>query len=576
MRSLLILALTSVGVASAQFSGLSSSADGSSVYFSSPLRLRGTTQSFNSKIFVLDAAGPRLSQARDPGPQVLHTATEFYNLVEPQVADDGSVLAFTGTRPCYFGSGCVTAQTAQGTIVDNSGHEILRALGYVNISPSGQWAVFSGRNTFGSSLSPTELIDLSTNTQIDVPYHFFGPTLRRVADDGTVAFFNQGTIVLWRSDSQQTITDTSIPFQTPYPEPALMISNDGQRVIYQNGNALVLYDRTQAAGINLASDVTVSATISDDTRTIAWISGPDSQISVASTEGTNIPAIAEGAAEIVLSGDGSRLFAVTKTGRLLEIELPLGTTAELIPRTPSITTSTNVSPAMSISGGVAAGSITAVTGTGFSDLTLSATPPISSGLGDVRILISGTDVPVEAISPSLVWFQVPWELVPQDYTLEFLSGSSPFETGPGTITIESTAPRFFGTAYGDGSLIVTAVHGDWSGVVGSPNFAYSGELIYLYMTGLGPVTPLVPTGAATPDTPLHNVNGSLRCQFEDGLTHDANIYFAGLAPGMLGIYQVALQVPYGLRAIGGVFGISCSFGLNQPAADGLIYVSPNN
>src|SRR5579862_1103441 len=200
MRSLLVLALTSAGVASAQFNGLTTTADGSAIYFSSQLRLRGTTQSFNSKIFFLDSAGPRLSQARGPGPPILHTTTEFYNLLEPEVAADGSVLAFTGTRPCYFGSGCLIVQTAQGTLVDGSGQEILRALGYVNISPGGQWAVFSGRNTFGSSLSLTELIDLRTSKHVDVPYAFYGPTRRRVADDGTVAFFNQGGIVLWRSD----------------------------------------------------------------------------------------------------------------------------------------------------------------------------------------------------------------------------------------------------------------------------------------------------------------------------------------------------------------------------------------
>src|ERR1700732_5333447 len=113
MRSLFILALASACIASAQFSGLSATADGSSLYFSSTLRLRGTTESFNSKIFELDAGGPRLSQARDPGQSIFYTTTEFYNLIAPDVSDDGSILAFTGIRPCYGGSGCVATQTAE-------------------------------------------------------------------------------------------------------------------------------------------------------------------------------------------------------------------------------------------------------------------------------------------------------------------------------------------------------------------------------------------------------------------------------------------------------------------------------
>src|SRR5579862_4399598 len=141
MRSLFILAFTGACIASAQFSGLSATADGSRVYFSSTLRLRGTTESFNDKIFELDSGGPSLFQARDPGPQVFNTPTEFYNLVAPQVADDGSVLAFTGTGPCRgTGTYCLTAQIAQGTVVDSTGQEILRVFGYVNISPSGRWA----------------------------------------------------------------------------------------------------------------------------------------------------------------------------------------------------------------------------------------------------------------------------------------------------------------------------------------------------------------------------------------------------------------------------------------------------
>src|SRR5580700_11390115 len=111
MRSLFILALTGACIASAQFSGLSATADGSRVYFSSTLRLRGTTESFNSKIFGLDSGGPSLTQARDPGQRVFYTTAEFYELIAPDVSDDGAILAFTGIRPCNGGSGCLATQT---------------------------------------------------------------------------------------------------------------------------------------------------------------------------------------------------------------------------------------------------------------------------------------------------------------------------------------------------------------------------------------------------------------------------------------------------------------------------------
>jgi uncharacterized protein (TIGR03437 family) len=561
MRSLLFLTLTSASVASAQFSGLSATADGSSLYFSSTLRLRGTTESFYGKIFALDADGPRLAQARDPGPRVFNTPPQFYNLVAPQVADDGSVLAFTGTGPCV-GSGlyCLTAQTAEGTIVDSTGQEILHALGYVNISPNGRWAVFSGRNTFAApSLSGSDLVDLSTGMQVHVPHSYYGPTRRRIANDGAIAFFDSGSIVLWRSDGQQTISDPRITTRTPYPEPTVMISNDGARVVYQNVNSLVLYDRTLARGILLTNSTPTSVTISDDAHIIAWISGD--QIGITSLIGVQVPTISEGVAEVALSGDGQTLFASTKNGRILRIELPSGASTELIARTPWITNPPDnypFTPLTGISGSVAAGSPAIISGTGLSDLTLSAAPPIVGGLGDVHILIGGMDVPLEAISPSLVWFQVPWELAPQDYPLQYLSGSSPFETDPTTITVQSAAPQFFRNAYGD----VVAVHGDWSGLV---VYAHQGELIHVYVTGLGPVNSPVPTGAATPDAPLSYIAESLTCKFFGQTAsdaHDATVEFAGLAPDMVGIYQVDLRVPDGLLRPVPVytFEISCGFG----------------
>jgi uncharacterized protein (TIGR03437 family) len=531
--------------------------------------LRGTTESFYSKIFALDADGLRLVQARDPGPRGFNAPTEFYNLIVPQATDDGSILAVTGTRDSYGGTYSVAVQRAEGTIVDRSGQEILRALGYVNISPNGRWAVFSGRNTmFAQSLSGSELVDLSTGLQVHVPYSYYGPTRRRVADDGTIAFFDSGSIVLWRGDSQQTIKDPSIIPQT-YPEPTLMISNDGTRVVYQNTKSLVLYDRTLARSILLTNSTPTSVTISDDAHIIAWISGD--QIGITSLIGVQVPTISEGVAEVALSGDGQTLFASTKNGRVLRIELPSGTTTELIPRTPWITNPADnypFTPLMGISGGVAAGSPAIISGTGLSDLTLSATQPVTGDLGDVHILIGGMDVPVEAISPSLVWFQVPWELAPQDYPLQYLSGSSPFETGPTTITVKSMAPQFIRNAYGD----IMAVHGDWSGLVVWPNFAHQGELIHVYMTGLGPVNPPVPTGVATPDAPLSYVAGPLTCRFFDRfyLPHDSTVDFAGLAPEMVGIYQVSLRVPDGLLGLGPVpaytFGIGCGFGLGLTAS----------
>jgi uncharacterized protein (TIGR03437 family) len=109
--------------------------------------------------------------------------------------------------------------------------------------------------------------------------------------------------------------------------------------------------------------------------------------------------------------------------------------------------------------------------------------------------------------------------------------------------------HFFGTldtSQGN-DLNITAAHGDWSGLVTGANPARAGEIIHVYLNGLGPVSPAVPTGTAGPAKAPSRVIETLVCQFWNGTPLDAMVYFAGLAPGMVGVYQVSLQVPNGLH-----------------------------
>jgi hypothetical protein len=160
-------------------------------------RLRGFTQSFHSKILQLDTNGPALLEQRDLGPPEIYATEEFYKLIAPQVAKQRSAIAFTGSRPCGGGSGCVSGQTAQGTVTESAGHEILRAFGSSNTSPVDNTRCFS-RNTLFGIVSPAELVDFNSGTHVEVLYLFYARRGRRIADDGTVAIFHPGSILLWR------------------------------------------------------------------------------------------------------------------------------------------------------------------------------------------------------------------------------------------------------------------------------------------------------------------------------------------------------------------------------------------
>ena len=70
-----------------------------------------------------------------------------------------------------------------------------------------------------------------------------------------------------------------------------------------------------------------------------------------------------------------------------------------------------------------------------------------------------------------------------------------------------------------------AYHQDWSGPV-------TMDIVYLYATGLGPVQPAAQTGV-----PAGAAMGTLP------LSCNAPLMYAGLAPGLIGYYQLNVRMP---------------------------------
>ncbi|SPE41423.1 conserved exported hypothetical protein [Candidatus Sulfopaludibacter sp. SbA3] len=542
MIRLLLFSLAVVSPAVGQFAGLGSTADGTTLYFSTPLRLRGTDSPFYHKVLRYDT---QLSEflSRDPGLPIGWTTSNFSELMTAQPSRDGSVVAISASRGCYGGSGCLSVQTNQGTIVDRSGRPIFADYGYVSMSPNARWALFYARNSFGSLITGSEVVDLTTGKATTLPYGFMQRARRQVANDGTVAVVVGSALHLWRADGDQVMPAASPSPANYSTDPQVLLSADGRRVVYQTANGLALYDVSAAAETPLATAPTLWASISDDASVIAFVSSADSQVWLASPlrQLTKEP---DGIIEVILSGDGRVAYAATSGGRLLRIDVATGGVTELIPTSPWITNS--ISP-------VAPGSLYQFIGHNLSP-------------ADVRIRIGGMDAPIESLSADQVWFQVPWEVPLQDSApMQYISGNSPLESPPGTVAVQAVAPGSFTS---DSTLI--AAHQDFSGPITTQSPAAAGEAIAIYLNGLGAVSPAVATGAISPASPPALVTGPLRCQFWDGGPNDATIFFAGLAPGMVGVYQVSVQVPSGLRVT--PVGVTCDFGLGTPAVTGLLPV----
>jgi hypothetical protein len=86
-----------------------------------------------------------------------------------------------------------------------------------------------------------------------------------------------------------------------------------------------------------------------------------------------------------------------------------------------------------------------------------------------------------------------------------------------------------------------AAHEDWSALVDANRPARQAEIVHIYATRLGPVTPPVPAGTAAPASPLSVLATPLSCRDRSGGVLD--VLYAGLAPGTIGYYLISVRLP---------------------------------
>jgi len=102
-----------------------------------------------------------------------------------------------------------------------------------------------------------------------------------------------------------------------------------------------------------------------------------------------------------------------------------------------------------------------------------------------------------------------------------------------------TSPGIW-TAGADGISIARVQKLPEFSLVSPSNPIHPGDILAIYCTGLGSVTPPVPDGAAAPSSPLSTVDSLVFVNI-DG--QNASRLFVGLAPGFANLYQINVTVP---------------------------------
>lgn len=544
-RLLLLLIVIAVPVA-AQIAGLATTDDGGVLYFASPLRLRGTEQFPHEKIFRLQDEEFELF-AQVEREQITDTLSNFFRLHTTDVSGDGRVISYAGRRECVGGSSCVKITFDLSTIESPDLDEPLVLPGLVQLSVNGRYALQAGAN--GPDIVRNR-IDLTTGEEVA----FTEPiALGSLTSDGHLVLLTSSGPAVWTPEET-----TVFPIQGEHLGSATL-NDQGTHLIYESFSPRELHSIDLASGIDTflaEGDVLFfQPSVSNDGEFVLYVTAPaDSEVKGAdavaeqafliNSDGTGrrqLTDAPEGVSTAILSGDGTVAYAATPIGRLLRIDVVTGATEELIPRTPFIT---------AIEGGAAPGSLSFMYGTGLSETVAVADTPLPESLGGVEVRLGGLPMPILLVAPNDVRFQIPFEIEPGDFPVGIATPEGPFEQVPVVLTVSPTEPRFIKNGVevvipGVREFEDVIVNHDFSELIVEDNKANPSDIVTLYMTGLGITEPPVTTGELTPIGPLFLPPAPVECSWLQGVGQRPLVetFFAGLAPGLIGVYQVTVRLP---------------------------------
>ena len=192
------------------------------------------------------------------------------------------------------------------------------------------------------------------------------------------------------------------------------------------------------------------------------------------------------------------------------------------------------------------GGVMTLFGTGFG--TQSATAqggrPFPNTLAGVQVTVNGTLAPMYSVSanPAQISAVVPFGATGPTATIVVSVNGT--KSNSVEVPLGASAPGIFSIAMnglGDGAVL----HPDFS-LVNASNPARRGEIVQVFLTGLGAVSPPIPDGDVAPVTPLSVVTGPVNVYV--GGQFVTNIQFKGLAPTLAGLYQLNIEIPVGVAS----------------------------
>ena len=162
--------------------------------------------------------------------------------------------------------------------------------------------------------------------------------------------------------------------------------------------------------------------------------------------------------------------------------------------------------------------------------------PFPKTLANVQLTVNGVVAALYVVSPGQISALVPFGVTGTTATLVVTNNGA--RSNSVDVPLAKSSPGIF-TALQNGLGGGALLHADFSRV-SQANPAKRGEVVLLYLTGMGAVAPSIPDGSAAPANPLSLLPGGVNV-YVGG--KQAEVLFKGLAPGLAGLYQINFRVP---------------------------------
>lgn len=164
--------------------------------------------------------------------------------------------------------------------------------------------------------------------------------------------------------------------------------------------------------------------------------------------------------------------------------------------------------------------------------------PLPTMMAGATVTIDDIPAPVYYVSDTQLNLQIPFEVTANSSSSLRVENNG--ESAFTNFTVNAAAPAIFtmnSQGTGQGAILDNATYQ----LVNASHPATPGKtIIQIYCLGLGAVTTPPADGAASPSSPP--VQTTTQAQVTVG-NEPATVYFSGLAPGFVGLYQVDALVP---------------------------------